>query len=302
MNAAAPSPRLFASPLARRLAREGGLDLGLAGPGSGPGGRIVKADVLRALARPRPALPAVAPSPAAPPAAAAPASGAGYRDVPLTPVRRVIARRLAQAKREIPHFYLTADVRMDEVMGLRARLREGPRPLSISVNDALIRAAALALRAVPEVNAAWADEAVRRFDDVDVAVAVATDGGLITPIIRRADTKPLAAIGAEMAELAARARSGGLRPVEFQGGGFTISNLGMFGVREFSAIINPPQAAILAAGAVEARPVVENGALAVGQVMTLTLSVDHRIVDGAVAARFLAALKALLHAPLGLLV
>jgi pyruvate dehydrogenase E2 component (dihydrolipoamide acetyltransferase) len=227
--------------------------------------------------------------------------GEGYRDIPLTPVRRVIARRLAESKRDIPHFYLSAECRMDDLLALRARLRLGPRPLVLSVNDFVIRACALALSDVPEVNAAWAEDAIRRFDDVDVAVAVSTDGGLITPIIRRADTKSLGVISDEMAGLAARARSGGLRPAEFQGGGFTISNLGMYGVRDFAAIINPPQAAILAVG-VEARPMVIDGALAVGQAMTLTLSVDHRIVDGAVAARFLAALKGHLQSPLGLLV
>ena len=300
------APRLFASPLARRLARAAGLDLGGL-HGSGPGGRVVAADVARARAEaaarpPAPATPSAvtAPLPATP-IPATPEPG-GWLDLPLSPVRRVIARRLTDSKRTIPHFSLSLDCAMDEVLAVRTRMQDGPRAVKVSVNDFVIRAVALALRDVPDLNAQWADDAVRRFADVDVAVAGATDGGLITPIIRRADGKGVARIADEMAALAARARAGGLRPDEFQGGGFTISNLGMYGIARFTAIINPPQAAILAVGAVEARPVVRDGALAVGRMMTLTLSVDHRIVDGAVAARFLSVLRAHLEAPLGLLI
>lgn len=284
------SQRIAASPLARRLAQQGGIDLA-ALRGSGPNGRIVKLDVERALAAPAPR--AAAPAPAA----AAPAAV----DVPHSAMRRVIAQRLSEAKRNIPHFYLRIDCDVDALLELRRQLdaQAGVKP---SVNDFVVKAVALALRRVPAVNASWGDEAMRRHGRVDVAVAVATPGGLVTPIVRDADAKRVAEIGAEIAALAARGKEGRLKPEEYQGGGFTVSNLGMYGIPEFYAIVNPPQAAILAVGACEQRPVVRDGALAVGTRMTCTLSADHRVVDGALGAEFLATLRGLLEAPLALLV
>jgi len=292
--------RLFASPLARRLAAAAGIDLATL-TGSGPHGRIVKADVEAAKAAPRPAPPVAAATPAPAPAPQAPAMAApatGYTDHPLSPMRRTIARRLSEAKATIPHFYLTVDIEMDAVLGLREQLNTRLAPDKLSVNDFILRAVALGLRAVPEANAAWAETAIRRFTEIDIAVAVATPEGLITPIVRQADRKGLGEISAEVKALAARAKDGGLKPEEYQGGGFTISNLGMYGVRDFAAIINPPQACILAVGAAEPRPIVKAGALAVATMMSVTLSVDHRTVDGATGARFLAAVKGLLEDPL----
>lgn len=291
-----PSPRLFASPLARRLAAAAGIDLATL-TGSGPHGRIVKADVEAAKAAPRPA-PVAAPSAPVPAAPAPAAPTTGYTDLPLSPMRRTIARRLTEAKTTIPHFYLTIDIEMDAILSLREQLNTRLAPDKLSVNDFILRGVALGLRAVPEANAAWAETAIRRFTDIDIAVAVATPEGLITPIVRQADRKGLGEISAEVKALAARARDGGLKPEEYQGGGFTISNLGMYGVREFAAIINPPQACILAVGTAEPRPIVKDGALAVATIMSVTLSVDHRTVDGATGARFLAAVKGLLEDPL----
>ncbi|EPY02293.1 2-oxo acid dehydrogenase subunit E2 [Magnetospirillum fulvum] len=291
-----PSPRLFASPLARRLAAAAGIDLATL-TGSGPHGRIVKADVEAAKAAPRPA-PVAAPSAPVPAAPVPAAPTTGYTDLPLSPMRRTIARRLTEAKATIPHFYLTIDIEMDAILSLREQLNTRLAPDKLSVNDFILRGVALGLRAVPEANAAWAETAIRRFTDIDIAVAVATPEGLITPIVRQADRKGLGELSAEVKALAARARDGGLKPEEYQGGGFTISNLGMYGVREFAAIINPPQACILAVGAAEPRPIVKDGALAVATVMSVTLSVDHRTVDGATGARFLAAVKGLLEDPL----
>lgn len=290
-------PRLFASPLARRLAAAAGIDLSTL-TGSGPHGRIVKADVEAAKAAPpasRPAPPAAA---TAPTTATAIAPATGYSEIPLSPMRRTIARRLSEAKATIPHFYLSADIEMDAVLALREQLNTRLAPDKLSVNDFILRAVALGLRAVPEANAAWAETAIHRFTDIDIAVAVATPEGLITPIVRQADRKGLGELSAEVRALAARAKDGGLKPEEYQGGGFTISNLGMYGVRDFAAIINPPQACILAVGAAEPRPIVKAGALAVATVMSVTLSVDHRTVDGATGARFLAAVKGLLEDPL----
>ncbi len=310
---AAPVPRMdgerrFASPLARRLAREANVDLARVA-GSGPHGRIVKRDIEVAIAGGGAML---VPAPAAPtPAVAAPAApppidaSMPFTAVPNSTVRKVIARRLSEAKRDIPHFYLSVDCEIDGLMALRKELNdkapEGEGAYKLSVNDFVIRAAALALRKVPAANATWTDEATRLYDNVDVSVAVATPNGLITPIIRRADMKGLAAISNEMKGLAVRARDGKLKPEEFQGGGFSISNLGMYGIREFAAIINPPQACILAVGAAEQRPVVKKGALAIATVMTCTLSVDHRAVDGAVGAQFLQAFKKLIEEPLTML-
>src|SRR5690242_16885482 len=306
--------RIFASPLARRMAQQAGLDLA-AITGSGPQGRIVKADIEAALSAGRGApAPAVA-RPAAQlqltPAAAAPALNkervlalAGnppYTERPLTAMRRVIARRLTESKQTVPHFYLTVDCEIDELLKFRAELNGKSDAYRISVNDFVIRAAALALRQVPAANASWSDEAILLWDTVDIAVAVALDDGLITPSVKNADRKGLAAIANETKDLAARARAGKLKLEEFQGGTFSISNLGMFGVRDFAAVINPPHGGILAVGAGEQRPIVKNGALAIATVMSCTLSCDHRAVDGAVGAQFLAAFKKLVEDPLTML-
>ncbi len=303
--------RVFASPLARRMAGEAGLDL-TAVSGTGPHGRIVKSDIEAAVAggvAPAPAAaraPAAAPAPVTP-VAAAPAAMAEqtYTELPNTTMRKVIAARLFESKRDIPHYYLTIDCRMDALLALRKELNasapEGEGQYRLSVNDFIIRAVALALRRVPAANVTWTDEAIRRYDRIDVCVAVATPGGLITPVIRDADNKRIVAISGEMRDLAARAREGKLLPEEYQGGGFTISNLGMYGIKEFAAIINPPQSCILAVGAGDQRPVVEDGAVAVATVMSCTLSADHRSVDGAVGAEFLTAFKRLIEGPLTML-
>jgi pyruvate dehydrogenase E2 component (dihydrolipoamide acetyltransferase) len=307
--------RVFASPLARRMAQQAGLDLA-AITGSGPQGRIIKADIEAALAAGRGApAPAMAPPVAQPQPAAAPvaapslskervlalAGNPPYTERPLTAMRRVIARRLTESKQTVPHFYLTVDCEIDDLLKFRAELNGKSDAYRISVNDFVIRAAALALRQVPAANASWSDEAILLWDTVDVAVAVALEDGLITPIVKNADRKGLATIANETKDLAARARAGKLKLEEFQGGTFSISNLGMFGVRDFAAVINPPHGGILAVGAGEQRPVVKNGALAIATVMSCTLSCDHRAVDGAVGAQFLAAFKRLIEDPLTML-
>jgi pyruvate dehydrogenase E2 component (dihydrolipoamide acetyltransferase) len=296
--------RIFASPLARRLAAEGGLDL--AGvTGSGPHGRIVKTDVEAALAAAKaapPPKPAAEPTPAKPAPAPVTEGMAAYDEVPHSTMRKVIAKRLSESKRDIPHYYLTIDCNLDAVLELRAKLNarspEGAGAFKLSINDFLIRAVALALKAYPEANSAWTDDALRLFKTVDVAVAVATPNGLITPVVRNADAKGLAAIAGEVRDLALRARDGKLKPEDYQGGTFTVSNLGMYGIREFSAIINPPQSCLLAVGAAEKRPIVKDGALAVATMATCTLSADHRSVDGAKGAEFLAIFKRLVEDPL----
>ena len=296
---AEPAGRIFASPLARRMAAQAGLDLATLS-GSGPRGRIVKRDIETALA----AAPAPAPAPEAPrPAAAPPAApeGAAVTEVPNSGMRKTIARRLAESKQTVPHFYLTVDCEIDALLDIRKDLNARAGGHKLSVNDFVVRAAALALRSVPEANATWTEAATLRYDTVDVAVAVAVDGGLVTPVVRNADAKGLAAISAEMADFAARARDGKLLPEEYRGGGFSVSNLGMYGIREFAAVINPPQAGILAVGAGEQRPVVKDGALAVATVMSCTLSGDHRVIDGAIGARFLAAFKGYAEDPLTML-
>ncbi|MDW8315918.1 MAG: 2-oxo acid dehydrogenase subunit E2, partial [Rhodovarius sp.] len=275
-------------------------------------GRIVKADVEAARARPQPAAAPPAPPPqpaAAPPPRPAPITpppAAGVTPVPHSSMRKVIARRLSEAKATIPHFYVAMDIELDALLDLRARLnarapKEGPGAYRLSVNDLLIKAAAVALRRVPGVAASWSEEAILRHDSIDISVAVAVPDGLITPIIRQADRLGLAAISNTMKDLAARARAGKLKPEEYQGGCFSISNLGMYGVRDFAAIINPPQAAILAVGAGEQRPVVKDGQLAVATVMTCRLSVDHRVIDGALAAEWLGEFKRIVEEPLSLL-
>jgi pyruvate dehydrogenase E2 component (dihydrolipoamide acetyltransferase) len=301
--------RIFASPLAKRVAKEIGVELkGISG--TGPNGRIVRADVEAAKAAPA-AAPAPADAAAAKPAAApaptkAAAITAPHSLVPHSSMRRVIAKRLTESKQSVPHFYLTMDIELDALLKLRGELnarsaKDGAGAFKLSVNDMIIKAAAIALRRVPKVNASFIEEGVAFYDDVDIAVAVAIPDGLITPIIRRADQKGLATISNEMKDLGLRARAGKLKPEEFQGGGFSVSNLGMFGVKDFQAIINPPQAAILAVGAGEQRPVVKDGALAVATVMSATLSVDHRVVDGALGAEWLQAFKSIMQEPLNLM-
>ena len=299
-TAQASGERLRASPLARRLAAQRGVDLSRL-QGSGPGGRIVKIDVERAqAAAPAPAL-ASAPVAAAPVAAPAGSGASAFTEVPHSSMRRTIARRLAESKSTIPHFYLTVECRMERLLALRTEINASASR-KISVNDFIVRAVAVALREVPQANVGWTDTAMRQYAQADVAVAVSTDTGLITPIVRAADHKTLSQISAEIADLAARARAGQLRPEEYQGGSFSVSNLGMHGVGAFSAIINPPQAAILAVGASQQKPVVENGELKVGTVMACTLSVDHRAIDGALAAQWLAAFQRAIEAPLSMLI
>ena len=281
------SGRILASPLARRLAAERHVDLTRI-KGSGPNGRIVRLDVDAAETL-------------APVVASAAASASTYQDIPNNSMRRMIAKRLVEAKQSIPHFYLSIDCCIDALLELRRDIKDCAEDAKLSVNDFVIKAAALALKKQPGVNAAWTEAAIRRYLSVDVAVAVSTPSGLITPIIRNADQKGLAQISGEMRDLAERGRLGKLAAEEYQGGGFTISNLGMYGIREFAAIINPPQSAILAIGVGEQRAVVKNGALAIATMMTCTLSADHRVVDGAQGAEFLAAFKKLIEQPLGML-
>ena len=292
--------RVFASPLARRMAVHAGIDLA-AIRGSGPQGRIVKADIERALGQPAAAVPPTAPArPAAPPVAMpqvlALADVPPHTEKPHSAMRRVIARRLIEAKQTVPHFYMSVDCTIDELLRVRATLN-ADRQDHISVNDFVVRAAALALRQVPAANASWSEDAIILWERADISVAVALDDGLITPIVRGADLKGLAQIAAETRDLAQRARAGKLKLEEFQGGTFTISNLGMYGIREFAAVINPPQGGILAVGIGEQRPVIKNGQLAVATVMTCTLSGDHRVVDGAVGAQFLGAFRRLIEEP-----
>jgi pyruvate dehydrogenase E2 component (dihydrolipoamide acetyltransferase) len=306
--------RIVVSPLARRMALQAGIDLrGLTG--SGPNGRIVKADIEAAQqggARAMAPAPAAPPSPSAAPTAApiaraaAQAITAAHKLVPHSAMRKVIARRLTEAKTTIPHFYVSMDVEIDALNTLIAELnakspKEGENAYLITINDMVIKATAATLRRVPTVNASWTDEGMVVYDDVDISVAVAIPDGLITPIIRKADQKGLATISREMKDLATRARAGKLRPEEYQGGGFSISNMGMFGVSEFAAIINPPQAAILAVAAGRKRPVVKNDAIVIATVMTCTMAVDHRVVDGALGARWLREFRRIVEDPLSLL-
>jgi pyruvate dehydrogenase E2 component (dihydrolipoamide acetyltransferase) len=305
--------RVFASPLARRMAQQAGIELRSL-QGSGPNGRIVKSDIEAALAKGPAAKPAAAPeTKAAPPPVPAPAAKAPvlaitapHTAVPNSTIRKVIARRLSESKQTVPHFYVSMDIEIDALLKLRSQLnatspKDGPGAFKLSVNDLVIKAAAVTLRRFPNVNATWTEDAILQYHDVDISVAVSIPDGLITPIVRKADQKGLAAISNEMKDLAARARSGKLKPEEFQGGGFSVSNMGMYGVRDFAAIINPPQAGILAVSAGEQRPVVKDGALAIATVMTCTLSVDHRVVDGALAAEWIQAFKGIVEQPLSLM-
>ncbi len=323
---AAPAPaapkaagaRVFASPLARRIAAQKGLDLTKVA-GSGPHGRIVRADVEGAQAAPAAAPVVAAPAPAA--AAAAPAKPAmasgpstetvlkmyadrAFTEVPLDGMRRTIAARLTEAKQTIPHFYLRRDVRLDALMAFREQLNKGleSRGVKLSVNDFIIKACALALQAVPDANAVWAGDRILKLKPSDVAVAVAIEGGLFTPVLRDAEKKTLSALSAEMKDLATRAKTKKLAPHEYQGGSFAISNLGMMGIENFDAVINPPHGAILAVGAGVKKPVVlKDGTLGVATVMSMTLSVDHRVIDGALGAEFLKVVVDSLENPISML-
>jgi pyruvate dehydrogenase E2 component (dihydrolipoamide acetyltransferase) len=311
---AADGNRIFASPLARRIAADKGLDLA-AITGSGPRGRIIKADVENATAAPKAA---AAPAASAAPTAAAPAPATGpsadmvakmyegraFEEVKLDGMRKTIAARLSEAKQTIPHFYLRRDIQLDALLAFRSQLNkqlEG-RGVKLSVNDFIIKAVALALQSVPEANAVWAGDRVLQMKASDVAVAVAIEGGLFTPVLQDADMKSLSALSTEMKDLAARARDRKLAPHEYQGGAFAISNLGMFGIDNFDAIVNPPHSGILAVGAGSKKPVVgADGELKVATVMSVTMSVDHRVIDGALGANLLAAIVENLENPMVML-
>jgi pyruvate dehydrogenase E2 component (dihydrolipoamide acetyltransferase) len=318
---AADGGRIFASPLARRLAQINGLDL-KALSGSGPHGRIVKKDIEAAVAAGTgKAAAALAAAEAPKAAAAAPAAGpssdqvlklfeeGSYELVPHDGMRKTIAKRLTESKQTIPHFYVSVDCELDALLALRSQLngaastdKEGKPAYKLSVNDMTIKALALALRDVPDANVSWTDDNMVKHKHADVGVAVSIPGGLITPIIRRAEEKPLSVISNEMKDMGARAKSKKLQPQEYQGGTTAVSNMGMMGVKDFSAVVNPPHATILAVGAGEQRPVVKDGALAIATVMTVTLSTDHRCVDGALGAELLAAFKGYIENPMSMLV
>jgi pyruvate dehydrogenase E2 component (dihydrolipoamide acetyltransferase) len=320
--ASAPAPartegeRVFASPLARRIAKEAGIDVASLA-GSGPRGRVVRVDVETAIAG------GAAPAAAVPkPAAPAPAASddavlklfeeGSYELIPHDNMRRTIARRLTEAKNTIPHFYLTVDIEIDALLALRKQLNDnapmrktekGEEPsYKLSVNDMVIKAYALALKAVPDANVSWTDAGMLKHAHADVGVAVSIPGGLITPIVRKADEKTVSTISNEMKDLAGRARNRRLKPEEYQGGTTSVSNLGMFGVKDFAAVINPPHATILAVGAGEERAVVKNGEVKIATVMSVTLSTDHRAVDGALGAELVAAFRRIMENPLSMLV
>ncbi|MEP3638643.1 MAG: pyruvate dehydrogenase complex dihydrolipoamide acetyltransferase [Paracoccaceae bacterium] len=306
---AADGTRLFASPLARRIAAQKGVDLSQL-KGSGPRGRIVKADVEAAEAKPAAAAPA--PSSAAAAAPAGPTADAvakmyqdrEYEEIPLDGMRKTIAARLTEAKQSIPHFYLRRDIKLDALMAFRAQLNGqlADRGIKLSVNDFIIKACANALQQVPDANAVWAGDRMFKLTPSDVAVAVAIEGGLFTPVLRDAHHKSLSALSAEMKDLAGRARDRKLAPHEYQGGSFAISNLGMFGIDNFDAVINPPHGAILAVGAGVKKPIVgKDGELGIATVMSVTLSVDHRVIDGALGAELLKAIVDNLENPMAML-
>ena len=317
---AAPAPaapetaggeRVFASPLARRIAAEKGIDLSQV-QGSGPRGRIVKADLEGVSAAPKPAAAPAAALAAAPAAPAGPSAEAvlkmyqdrEFEEVALDGMRKTIAARLTEAKQSIPHFYLRRDIRLDALLAFRGQINKQleARGVKLSVNDFIIKACALALQQVPEANAVWAGDRMLKLKPSDVAVAVAIEGGLFTPVLRDAEAKTLSALSTEMKDLAARARDRKLAPHEYQGGSFAISNLGMFGIDSFDAVINPPHGAILAVGAGVKKPVVDaEGQVSVATVMSVTLSVDHRVIDGALGAQLLQAIVENLENPMAML-
>ncbi len=321
----APRPKIFASPLAKRLAKEANLDLAKI-KGSGPHGRVVERDVKGAIlgggARSAPGMSAPAPapmSPSQPQAARAPSMSddmvkklfapGSYEEIPHDSMRKTIARRLIEAKSTIPHFYLVVDCDIDALLNAREHINanapkgaDGKPAYKISVNDFVIKALAVALQRVPDANVSWTESAMLKHKHSDIGVAVSIPGGLITPIVRNAETKGLSSISNEMKDFAARARARKLKPEEYQGGSSAVSNLGMYGIQNFSAVINPPHASILAVGVGEQRVVVKDGAPAVATLMSVTLSVDHRAVDGALGAELLAAFKKLIENPMGMLV
>ena len=304
------SGRKFVSPIVRKLSAERGVDLNQIA-GTGPDGRVVRRDLEHYLASGGAGSTAVAPAASAPTAlepAVAPGSAiakqeysSSYVTVPHTGMRRAIARRLTESKTTVPHFYVTADCKVDSLLELRKRINESS-PVKISVNDIVVKAVASALMDVPEANVIFTPEAMHKFESADIAVAVATDGGLLTPVIRGVEKRQLSNLSMEISELAARARAGKLRQEELEGGSFAVSNLGMYGTKEFAAILNPPQSGILAVGAAAPRAIVEDGEVVVANVMTVTLSADHRAVDGAVAAQWLAAFVKRIENPLSMLV
>jgi len=283
--------RVFVSPIARHLANKEDIDLADL-VGTGPGGRITKGDVLAAIER-EPADSAPAPAPAH--------SGAPTEQIRLSSMRKTIAARMTQSKQETPHAYLSTDCRIDDLLALRKRANDRNASAGIetklSITDFVIRAASLALQKTPEANVSWTDEGITQYSDVSIAIAVNTPAGLITPVIRNAHEKTVSALSKELRDLANRAREGKLTPDEYRGGTFTVTNLGMFGVKQFFAIINPPQAAILAVGSAEERPIAVDGMLTVGRVMTCTLAVDHRALDGVVGAKLLGAFKEYIESP-----
>ncbi|MEP4190552.1 MAG: 2-oxo acid dehydrogenase subunit E2, partial [Sneathiella sp.] len=301
----AKGDRVFASPLARRIASTGGLDI-MEIPGTGPHGRIVKADVEAfvasggSAAKPKTAVADTTPNAtaASAPVGTTPPHAGEHEEIPLNGMRKTIAKRLTEAKQNIPHFYLTVECELDNLLAMRKELNSRSDDYKISVNDFVIRASALSLKKLPVANAIWGGDKILQYKDIDISVAVAVDGGLITPVIRTADQKGLAGISDEMKELAGKAKDGKLMPEEYQGGCFSISNLGMFGIKEFSAVINPPQSAILAVGAGEQRPVIKEGAVSIATVMSVTLSCDHRVIDGAVGAELLKYFKGYIEEPL----
>lgn len=302
--------RIFASPLARRIAADKGLDLS-ALSGSGPHGRIVKADVLAAGSAPSKPAPAAVSAVTSAPASSVSSDAIAkiyadreFTEIPLDGMRKTIAARLTEAKQTIPHFYLRRDIKIDNLLSFRGQLNKQleARGVKLSVNDFIIKACALALQTVPTANAVWAGDRVLQLTPSDVAVAVAIEGGLFTPVLKDADQKSLSMLSAEMKDLAARARSKKLAPHEYQGGSFAISNLGMFGIDNFDAVINPPHGAILAVGAGVKKPVIDSeGQVSVATVMSVTLSVDHRVIDGALGAELLKAIVDSLENPMGML-
>ena len=293
-------PLRESTPLARRAALDRNVDLSSV-TGSGPGGRVIEEDVLRSVDSESAGAPNVAADSRSPVSAAIDVSGR-FQTVRLSAMRKTIARRMAESKQQVPHFYLRLRCSMDAVIDVRAQLNQDLASegldTKISVNDFVLRAAALALRDVPEANVSFQGDTMRVFESIDVSVAVATDGGLVTPVVRDADQKGLASLAAEVKSLAVSARDGKLRPEQYQGGTFTISNLGMYGIETVYPILNPPQACILGVGAAEEQPIVRHGEIVIGRIAAFTLAADHRVVDGAVGARLLAALRERLEDPL----
>jgi len=299
-SAAASNGRIKASPLAKKLAAEKGIDLAKV-HGSGDGGRIVKADVDNYEPSAAPAAATAAPAVKTAPVPTVPAGQVSFEDVPVSQMRKVIAKRLAESKFTAPHFYLTMSIDMDKAVESRAKINE-TAPVKISFNDMVVKACAIALKQHPAVNSSWMGDTIRKNHHVNIGVAVAVEDGLLVPVVRFADSKSLSQIGAEVKTFAQKAKDKKLQPADWEGNTFTISNLGMFGIDEFTAIINPPDACILAVGGISQVPVVKKGAIVPGNIMKVTLSCDHRVVDGATAAAFLQTLKGLLEEPLRMLV